>query len=502
MSDPWVMNTQTWINTTYPGQLGVAPLVADGQVGWLTIYSLIRALQHELGITSLSNNFGSGTLAALTALGAIDNSTSNKNIIRIAQGAMYCKGYNGGDGDLDGVWDATPIAGMQSLRTDIGLSAGEGSVEPKVFKALLNLDAYTLLSGGTSTVRAIQRSLNGRYLGRQDFYVIPADGKYSSDIQTALMYAIQYEVGIVDGVANGNFGPATKSGLQAYGALTLGSTDSTRYLVHLFQAALIFNGYSVTYDGDFGNGTRTQTLAFQEFVALPQNGNADLQTWGSLLVSTGDADRAGTGADCVTTLTDARLAALQSAGYQYFGRYLTNTPDNTLDKCIKDGELTRIFVAGGRLFPLFQTGGGSLSHFTSTRGKEVGQEAASAAWAYRLPTNAIIYFSVDFDANDSDIQGSIIPYFQSLPEGLARMGRTFQIGVYAPRKVCHALSDEGLVVSSFVSDMSVGYGSNRAITLPTNWAFDQIQTLTVGSGTGAVEIDGSAPSLVDSRGLG
>lgn len=69
------------------------------------------------------------------------------------------------------------------------------------------------------------------------------------------------------------------------------------------------------------------------------------------------------------------------------------------------------------------------------------------------------------------------------------MGRTFRIGVYGPRKVCHALTNASLVVSSFVSDMSTGYGSNRAVTLPSNWAFDQIQTTIVGTGFGTVEID-------------
>ena len=31
MSDPWVQNTQQWINLTYPGMLGILPLVVDGQ---------------------------------------------------------------------------------------------------------------------------------------------------------------------------------------------------------------------------------------------------------------------------------------------------------------------------------------------------------------------------------------------------------------------------------------------------------------------------------------
>lgn len=472
-----------------PDTPDIGPVAVDGYTGWQTVTALLRALQYELGITNRSDAFGSTTLSLLTAISPINNSTSNKNIIRIAQGAMYCKGYAGGDGHITGTWEALAIAGMQDLRGDMGLTAGNGDIEPKVFKALLNMDAFELVSGGTSLVRSIQRSLNGRYLNRRDFYVVPTDGRYTGDLQTALIYAVQYELGLADGVANGNFGPTTKAQLGSQANLSAGSTDTTKYFVHLFQAALIVNGYPVSYDGAFGSGTQAQTSVFQNFVALPVTGTANVQTWGSLLVSYGDADRPGTGADCVSTLTTYRLSDLRAAGYTHFGRYLTNTPDNILDKCIKAGELSDIYTAGGRLFPLFQTGGGTIAHFTAERGREVGQEAASAAWAYRIPANTIIYFSVDFDATDSEIINAVIPYFQAIPEGLSRMGRTYRIGVYAPRRVCHLLTNAGLVVSSFVSDMSAGYGSNKAQILPENWAFDQIQTKFEGSGSGLVEID-------------
>lgn len=490
--DPYVLRTQSWINSEYgsnPDTLDIGPVTENGQTGWQTVTALVRALQYELGITNRSDNFGAGTLAALTAVSPVNNSTSNKNLIRIAQGAMYCKGYPGGDGYVTGRWDADAIGGMKSLRDDIGLSKGNGDIEPKVFKAMLNMDAYKLLSGGTPVVRMIQRSLNARYLHRKDFSVIPAEGRYSGDIQTALIYAIQYELEIADGVANGNVGPTTKSRLGTMAGLSLGSTDTAKWLVHLFQAALVFYGYSVPYDGEFGALTKTAAESFQGFVKLPVTGKGDVQTWCSLIISYGDDDRPGTGADCVTTLTPARVANLRSEGYLYFGRYLTNTPDNEPDKCIQKGELQRIFTAGGRVFPLFQTGGGSIEHFTADRGREVGEEAASAAWAYRIPANTIIYFSVDFDATHSQVTNQVIPYFQALPERLGRMGRKYRIGVYAPRRVCHQLNEAGVVVSTFVSDMSALYGSNKAQRLPANWAFDQIQTKWEGSGASLVEID-------------
>jgi peptidoglycan hydrolase-like protein with peptidoglycan-binding domain len=490
--DPYVQRTQEWINLTYeanPNTPDIGPVTEDGYTGWQTVTALLRALQYELGISNRSDTFGPTTLAALAAVSPVNNATTNKNIVSIAQGAMYCKGYPGGDGYVTGVWNAAAIAGMKTFRGDIGLSAGNGDIEPKVFKALLNMDAFKLVSGGTSTVRTIQQALNGRYLSRRDFYAVPTDGRYTGDVQTALMYAIQYELGLADGVANGSFGPTTKAQLAAQAVLAQGSTDSSKYFVHLFQAALIFNGRNVAFDGAFGAGTKSQTQAFQQFVGLSQTGTATMPTWGSLMVSTGDADRPGTGADCVSTLTAPRLSGLRSAGYTHFGRYLTNTPDNQLDKCIQSGELARVFAAGGRVFPLFQTGGGQLAHFTYDRGAEVGEEAGSAAWAYRIPANTIIYFSVDFDASESEVQNQVIPYFQALPERLGRMGRSYRIGVYAPRRVCHQLNAAGVVVSSFVSDMSIGYGSNKAQVLPNNWAFDQIQTRWEGSGTSSIEID-------------
>lgn len=331
--------------------------------------------------------------------------------------------------------------------------------------------------------------MNGRYLNRRDYYAVPTDGYNSRDVQRALMFAIQYELDMDDGVANGNFGPGTKAGLQAHAHLTLGSTDTTKYFVHLFQAALLFNGYSVTYDGIFGPGTRARTILFQEFVALAQSGTANMPTWGSLLVSHGDPDRPGTGADCVTTLDAAKLSTLRAAGYTHFGRYLMNTPDDIPEKCIKPGELQRVFDSGGRVFPLFQTGGSELVHFTKKRGRDVGEEAANAAWAYRIPANTVIYFSVDFDVYDQQITDQVIPYFQGVHETIGITGRNFRVGIYGPRNACSRISAAGLAEFSFVSDMSTGYVGNIGFSLPTNWAFDQIQTRTVGSGSAAIEID-------------
>ncbi|MBF0817475.1 DUF1906 domain-containing protein [Microbacterium paludicola] len=489
MSDPWVSGVQHWYNETYSDTLGVE-LSVDGATGWATMYALTRALQYELGISPQVDNFGSGTLSALTTFGSLNTtnppaSAQPSNIVKLAQAALYCKGYNAGNGELPGTWTAATQAAVTQLTTDLGLTPSS-ALAPKVFKFLLTMDAATLLPGGDPSIRDAQRALNRRYIGRRDFYIVPADGYFLRDTHRALMFAVQYELGLADGVANGNFGPTTKSYLAAQGNLSVGSTDTTKFFVHLFRLGIIVNGYPVGFSGTFDAALSTAVSQFQQFVALPVTGAANFQTWAALLVSTGDPDRAGTGADCITTLTSEKLAVLRAAGYEYFGRYLTNTPDFSPDKCLKRGEAERIIAAGGRIFPIFQTGGSEYEHFTNRRGKEVAEEASNAAWAYGFPENTVIYFAVDFDALPYQVEGGIMEYFEGIHERIGRTGRTYRVGIYGPRDVCRTIVAAGLAELSFVSDMSTGYAGNLGQPLPGSWAFDQVQTLTVG---GAIEID-------------
>ena len=81
MTDPWVQNSQLWLNDTYGSEPGYVDAPTDGYTGWDTMYSLTRALQIELGITSTSNSFGPTTYAELTTqYGNINSSESNSNI--------------------------------------------------------------------------------------------------------------------------------------------------------------------------------------------------------------------------------------------------------------------------------------------------------------------------------------------------------------------------------------------------------------------------------------
>ncbi|MFD9440569.1 glycoside hydrolase domain-containing protein [Streptomyces sp. NPDC060006] len=496
MADEMVELAQRFINSyNVPG---IPKVEVNGKTSWTVMYALTRALQHELGITTLSDSFGPTTLSTLQSRFGpqIDEMTRHGNVYRIVQSALYCKGYDGGG--MEGTYNGRTAESVTDLKSDMGVGGaypGSG-LQPKVFKALLTMDPYVRVGTGTEQVRSIQQWLNGRYVNRREFFVCPCDGHFSRDVQKALVFAIQYEIGMSDGVANGRFGPGTQDGIRTQAVLGIGSADSSKQFVHLFQAAMRFNGWDVAFDGRYSGALADTVTEFQRFAQLlPANGSADFRTWASLLVSTGDPARPGTACDCITEITAARGQALRTAGYTAVGRYLTNANvPNPRNKKIQPGELAAIVAGGLTVFPIYQTNGGDRDYFNPQQGARDALAALEAARGHGFLPGTTIYFSVDYDAVDEEVTSLVIPHFRALNARMAAYGSEYRVGVYAPRNICSRLAKAGLTVGSFVSDMSTGYSGNLGFPLPRDWCFDQIATITVGTGAGFIEIDKNVAS--------
>jgi peptidoglycan hydrolase-like protein with peptidoglycan-binding domain len=493
MPDEMVLRAQQFINKTYlnGATLGIAKLKEDGQTGWSVMYALTRALQYELGITSLSNTFGPTTLSTLQSrypsLNA--NNVPSWNFACIIQSALYCKGYDGGA--IDGSYNARVQAAVVQMKQDMGVAGAfpGGSLEPKVFKALLNMDAYVTVNNGSSVTRSVQQWLNGRYIHRRDFFIIPCDGHHSRDVAKSMLFAVQYELGMADGTATGVFGPGTQAGLKA-NTVSLGSTGTW---ARLFTGAMQLNGRGVAF-GDFTSDVRGAVELFQSFSKLPVTGTGNFATWASLLVSHGDQTRSGEACDGVTKITPARAQALKAAGYKYIGRYLYNPSLTDLpEKQIQPGELATIKEYGLRCFPIYQTWSRSTDYFHYGQGSIDAYNAIRWAKIHGFKADTIIYFAVDYDALDFEVTDYIIPHFQGVWDTI-REHSNYQVGIYGPRNVCQRVSNAGFAVTSFVSDMSSGFSGNLGYPLPTNWAFDQIVTKSIGSGSGAIEIDNNIAS--------
>jgi len=492
MADDLVRRAQSFVNSTYNdgATLGISKLEEDGLTGWTTMHALTRALQYEMGISSLSDSFGPTTLSTIRVIyGTLDEATvPSANFCRILQSALYCKGYDGGE--IDGTYNSRVQAAVLKLNQNMGLDIAYpgSSLRPKVVKGLFNMDAYVTVSGGSDAIRSIQQWLNGRYILRSDFYVIPCDGHHSRDVAKSMFFAIQYELGMADGTANGVFGPGTQSGLKSHTV----SISTAGTWAQLFTAAMILNKRNVQF-GNFTAEVKTGVESFQSFIKLTVTGTGNFQTWASLLVSYGDQTRKGTACDGVTMITPVRAQILKNAGFEYIGRYLFNSGTGLPEKQIQPGELATIKEAGLRCFPIYQTWSRSADYFGDLQGTNDAFKAIEWAQYHGFKPGTIIYFAVDYDAIDGEVTQYIVPHFRSVMRTIGE-NSGYGVGIYGPRNVCQRIADAGYAAASFVSDMSSAFSGNLGFPMPTNWAFDQIATITVGAGTGAIEIDNDIAS--------
>jgi peptidoglycan hydrolase-like protein with peptidoglycan-binding domain len=471
VADHWVREAQAWLNGRYGDVAGFDRIDEDGITGWGTMYALTRALQHELGIAALSNNFGDGTSAAFTAkVGVIASTTRNANVVSILQCALWCKGYSGGS--TFGIWSTEVTSSVATISTRLGLISAT-VVDVKLMRSLLTLDSYTLLAGGRDDIRTAQQWLNGRYSSHSTYRLVPCDGIYSRDVQFGFMLGIQYEIGISDASANGNFGPGTQAGLRAAGNVGPGNADGATKFVSLFQLALVFNGYSLQRSGTFDAVTVSRVRAFQAFMLIAVSGRADYDTWAALLVSTGNPDRPVTGVDTSSKVTAAFARQLRAEGYTVIGRYLT-VPAKSLER----GELDRLFDAGMSVIPIMQNFNNDPEYFTEEIGSTQGYEAAMRARQLGFKAGTIIFFPVDYDAFGTEIDTTLRRYFESVHRGLSISVTTaYRVGVYATRNVATRIFAMGLADAIWVSGMSTGYSGNLGYPMPEQWSYNQIQEI-------------------------
>lgn len=486
--DQQVLAVQQWLNETYSSYDGWVMLEEDGLTGWGTIYGLRRGLQHELGISPMASGFGPATTAAFQEqIGTIraDNPVG-ENIYRLLSGSLWCKGIAGVPSGGSFTFSSLS-SGIKAARSNLGIDNGAVFVDVKLMASLMSMDAYWISgSGGSTAIREVQQWLNGVYSARRDFALIPTDGVASRQVITATLYAIQYEIGMADGVANGNFGPGTRSGIKASATIGLGSVDSTSHYVQLFTGLLRLNGFEeTTFSGSFTADIQAVVKEYQSFMELPVTGAGDYGTWCSLLVSCGDTDRATKGFDTSTQLTATTASGAVQAGYTHVGRYLVGS-----NQYITSNELRALKSSGLYLFPIMQRFNNSIETMTRDAGLEQAIDAIERARALDLPAQSTIYYAVDFDPTGDQIEGAVATFFSainSVHESVLYRG--YRVGVYGTRNTCQTLISLGFASSAFVAGMSWGWSGNMGFAMPDDWAYNQIVETSVSLGGVSVNVD-------------
>ena len=480
--DEWLLKTQQWLNRTYGADSRFDKVPEDGITRAATVYGLLHALQIELGIEQTADAFGPGTQSRFVTRwpGGIrqqaDGVTEESNVYAIIQGALWCKGYGAYESDdITRHFYGPTGKAIRALKVDMGIG-GDSTVTMEIMMALLSMQQFKLIagSGGKQVIREVQQQINEQY--RSYTGIIPTDGLYGREMNTALIQVLQALEGFTPDEATGNFGNGTRSRLKTINASTAGANPKW---VWLASAALVCNGYgSVVYST--WNTVISGTIdEFQNEYALPVSQSVDAYTWMSLLTSCGNPNRPAKACDTRFEITDEFAEQLKADGYEIVGRYLTEPGQESLNpadyfKAIRPGELERIVKHGLKYFPIFQEYSTKLTHFTPEAGKRHAQEAVKAAQRLGVPPT-VIYFAVDMDVYEYQVEDVIVPYFKAIQDNLSD---GYGVGIYASRNTCSIVSEHGYSISSFVSDMSTGFSGNLGFPIPANWNYDQFAEIS------------------------
>src|SRR5262249_49345597 len=115
-----------------------------------------------------------------------------------------------------------------------------------------------------------------------------------------------------------------------------------------------------------------------------------------------------------TSNCTAILTSLKQLGYGTIIRYYSSSAWKRLSQ----SEAIATGNAGLQLCVVYQNRQNQPADFTLAKGRKAGQEAHGYATdvIYQPPRTAI-YFSVDFDPSESDVNNRVIPYFNGVREG-------------------------------------------------------------------------------------
>lgn len=179
------------------------------------------------------------------------------------------------------------------------------------------------------------------------------------------------------------------------------------------------------------------------------------------------------GLDTTVELT-RHAEALRSQGYDFAMRYYSNNASKNLSL----GEARALSQAGLKIGVVWETSGTHAAFFTRAQG------LADGAQAYRMaresigqPFGSAIYFAVDYDPTQADIDGGISNYFTGVHAALyvANDGApSYRVGVYGSGLCCGALVERGMAELSWLSQ-STGFAGSRQYAEQKR--YDILQTL-------------------------
>lgn len=163
--------------------------------------------------------------------------------------------------------------------------------------------------------------------------------------------------------------------------------------------------------------------------------------------------------------TTTRIPCLKTQGVTTVIRYYNFRNSNVFpSKRLELPEAQALSANQMQIAVVFQQRQDRVSDFNDAKGLAAGTTAfRHARNKIGQPANSGIYFSVDFDASNSQITNNVIPYFRAVRRAFIEEGggnQHYRIGVYGSGLVSSRLTNEGLIQLTWLA-MSRGFRGTR-----------------------------------------
>ncbi|HYC93651.1 MAG TPA: DUF1906 domain-containing protein [Thermoanaerobaculia bacterium] len=163
------------------------------------------------------------------------------------------------------------------------------------------------------------------------------------------------------------------------------------------------------------------------------------------------------GCDASSACTESMISCLKENNISFVGRYYSDTT-HIAGKKLTASEAQLLSSNGIDLVAVFEDAPTEASYFSASRGTRDANAALAQAASVGQPAGSAIYFTVDYDASQSDIDGVITDYFQAIA---ATLGTQYVTGVYGSGNTCTAILKSGHAKLAWLAQ-STGWGGYQS----------------------------------------
>ena len=199
--------------------------------------------------------------------------------------------------------------------------------------------------------------------------------------------------------------------------------------------------FSGAADGAFGPQTAAATRAYQAAAGLTADGSVGQSTVAAAVAGGyHSATRANLAGMDSNTNCSPFADDLSGRGIQFVARYYSQNGSKTL----RAAEAQQLSAAGLGIVTVYEDSNDAVGSFSAEIGASQAATALELAAAIAQPAGSAIYFAVDYDATQADVEGPVTSYFTAVKNALAAAETQYAVGVYGSGLTCRVMRDAGL----------------------------------------------------------